>query len=77
MMPRRQIMDIPDSPYRLQCELELAMNPPAVRPPLPLKEVGYFLITVLLGFGVLLGMLAVCGLAACFWVLGKMWRAWK
>lgn len=77
MKHRRPLIDLPDGSYRIEQELIMARNPPAVRPPLPLKEVGYFLITVLVGFGVLLGILVVCGFAACFWVLGKIWRAVK
>ena len=39
-----------------------------------LRSTGLVVLTLLIGFGVLVGMLVICGFAAVFWVLGRIWR---
>lgn len=71
------LVELPDGTYRLERELELAMNPPDVRPPLPLKEVGYAVLMVPVGLGILMGTLVGCVLVSGRGLIRKIWRAWK
>lgn len=50
-----------------------------MRPPVPerdrwfwLRAAGYFIATLAIGLGVLMGMVILCGFAAVFWVLNKV-----
>lgn len=65
----------PDLPghYRIERELNLVMNPEPASPPLPIKDVGYFLLMFPVGLGILMGTLTGCALAPVIWVCRKMW----
>jgi hypothetical protein len=79
LKPRRTFIELPDGTYRLEQELERAMNPPQARPPyvkLALIEAGYLLATAIVGLAVLIGVIVFCGFVAVFGVIRKIWRAW-
>lgn len=79
-MTRPTLIICRDGLYRpaLEQKLHEAMTREAAVPSraeMTLRAAGYFAATVLVGLGVLIGMIVVCGFAGLFWVLGKMWRA--
>ena len=78
-MTRPTLTPDPTGTYRPRLEQELheAMTREPKTPgraEMTLKSAGMFLATVLAGFGVLIGMLVVCGFALVFWVMRKVWR---
>ena len=73
---------LPDLPghYRIEKELKERMEPKEVKPSavkLMLIEAGYLLATAVAGLAVMVGIIVFCGFVACFWVMRKIWRAWK
>jgi hypothetical protein len=76
-MPRRTLIELPDGTYRLEQELERAMNPPSGRPPLvklALIEAGYLLATAIAGLAILIGLVVFCGFVVCFGVIRKTYQ---
>jgi len=78
-MTRPTLVPGRDGLYRPELEQKLhdAMTREAAAPSraeMALRAAGYFAATVLVGIGVLIGMIVVCGFAVVFWVLGAIIR---
>ena len=78
-MTRPTLVPGRDGLYRpaLEQDIHEAMTREAAVPSraeMALRAAGYFAATVLVGLGVLIGMIVVCGFAGLFWVLGAIIR---